>query len=109
MASKIAVQNLNLSLPNGASILHDISFEIEAGRITSLIGPSGSGKTSFLRCLNRLWEPPSASIFLDGVDIRAMTQADLRRRRADAEHVFAAPTVPASNTYPWIRSVSPNC
>jgi ABC-type methionine transport system ATPase subunit len=77
---KIAVNNLCLSLPNGVSILEAVSFDIPAGRITSLIGPSGSGKSSFLRCLNRLWEPPPGSVFLDGADITAINVLALRRR-----------------------------
>jgi ABC-type methionine transport system ATPase subunit len=80
VAPKIAVNNLHLSLPNGASILEAISLDIPAGRITSLIGPSGSGKSSFLRCLNRLWEPPPGSVFLDGTDITALNVLALRRR-----------------------------
>ncbi len=80
MSPKIVVQNLNLSLRNDRPILHDISFEIAAGKITSLIGPSGSGKSTLLRCLNRLWEPPPDTIFLAGTDITTMDVLALRRR-----------------------------
>ncbi|MCB2167684.1 MAG: ATP-binding cassette domain-containing protein [Deltaproteobacteria bacterium] len=78
--NKFIIQQLSLKLPNGATILHDISLEIPAGRITAVIGPSGSGKSSLLRCLNRLWEPPPGSIFIDGGDITAMDVLLLRRR-----------------------------
>ena len=57
---KIILKNLTLSLRDNAPILRNVSLEIPAGKITSLIGPSGSGKSSLLRCLNRLWEPPPA-------------------------------------------------
>lgn len=80
MLPKIAIKNLNLSLRNGAAILHDISLEIPAGKVTSLIGPSGSGKSTFLRCLNRLWEPPPGAIFLDEQDITSLDVLALRRR-----------------------------
>jgi ABC-type phosphate transport system ATPase subunit len=80
LAAKITIQNLHLALPNGASILHGISLEVLAGKVTSLIGPSGSGKSSLLRCLNRLWEPPPGSVFLDGEDITVLDVLQLRRR-----------------------------
>jgi ABC-type methionine transport system ATPase subunit len=78
--NKFIIQQLSLKLPNGATILHDISLEIPAGSVTAVIGPSGSGKSSLLRCLNRLWEPPPGSIFIDGGDITAMNVLLLRRR-----------------------------
>ena len=80
VAPKFVLQHLNLSLPNGAALLHDISLEMPAGSVTAIIGPSGSGKSSLLRCLNRLWEPPPASIFLDGRDITAVDVLRLRRQ-----------------------------
>lgn len=55
-------------------------MEVAAGRVTSLIGPSGSGKSSLLRCLNRLWEPPAGTVFLDGTDITELEVLQLRRR-----------------------------
>jgi ABC-type methionine transport system ATPase subunit len=79
-SNKFIIQRLSLKLSNGAAILHDISLEIPAGSITAVIGPSGSGKSSLLRCLNRLWEPPPGSIFIDGGDITAMNVLLLRRR-----------------------------
>lgn len=79
VSPKFVIDDLHLSLRD-VPILHDISLEISAGQITSLIGPSGSGKSSFLRCLNRLWEPPSGTIFLEGVDITSMEVLTLRRR-----------------------------
>lgn len=80
MTAKFAIEDLYLTLTNGASILHGISLEIPAGRVTSLIGPSGSGKSSLLRCLNRLWEPPPGSVFLDGSDVTSLDVLHLRRR-----------------------------
>ena len=79
-SNKFIIQRLSLKLSNGATILHDISLEIPAGSVTAVIGPSGSGKSSLLRCLNRLWEPPPGSIFIDGGDITAMDVLLLRRR-----------------------------
>ena len=80
MPSKFSIQHMNLELPGGAALLHDISLEIPSGDVTAVIGPSGSGKSSLLRCLNRLWEPPSGSVFLDGDDVTAVDVLRLRRR-----------------------------
>ncbi|GAB4430322.1 MAG: phosphate ABC transporter ATP-binding protein [Anaerolineae bacterium] len=80
MATKIAVTNLSLSLPGGGEILSGVSFDAPAGQVTSLIGPSGSGKSTLLRCLNRLWEPPAGTTFLDGSDITTLDVLALRRR-----------------------------
>lgn len=80
MSSKFAVKNLTLSLHNNPPILKDVSLEIPTGQVTTLIGPSGSGKSSLLRCLNRLWEPPPQSVFLDGTDITTLDVLALRRR-----------------------------
>ncbi len=80
MTTKIRVTNLNLSLRNSGNILANVSFDVPAGQITSLIGPSGSGKSTLLRCLNRLWEPPAGSVFLENDDITTLNVLALRRR-----------------------------
>jgi ABC-type phosphate transport system ATPase subunit len=80
MEAKINITELTLALRNNAPILQDVSVEIPAGQITSLIGPSGSGKSTLLRCLNRLWEPPAGSVFLEGTDIVTLDVLQLRRR-----------------------------
>ncbi len=78
--TKLNIEHLNLTLNTATPILIDISLEIPAGQVTSLIGPSGSGKSTLLRCLNRLWEPPAGTIFLDGADITILDVIKLRQR-----------------------------
>jgi ABC-type methionine transport system ATPase subunit len=78
--AKISISKLTLKLPHGAPILQDVSLEIPAGQVTGVIGPSGSGKSTLLRCLNRLWEPPASSVFLDGTDITTLDVLTLRRQ-----------------------------
>jgi len=80
MSDKFQLANLSLVLPNNVQILQRVSFNIPAGKITCVIGPSGSGKSTLLRCLNRLWEPPPTTVFLDGVDITTISVLELRRR-----------------------------
>jgi ATP-binding cassette subfamily B protein len=61
-------------------ILEDLSFRIAPGEHVAIVGPTGSGKTTIIRLLCRLYEPQQGRILLDGVDIRELPQALLRRR-----------------------------
>ncbi len=69
-----------LPAPESRFILRDISFRISAGEILAVTGPSGAGKSTLLRLLNRLEEPTSGTIRLDGKDTHTLVPAELRRR-----------------------------
>ena len=58
----------------------DLSLTVESGELLVLVGGSGSGKTTTLRLVNRLIEPTSGSVWIDGVDTRAEPAPLLRRR-----------------------------
>src|SRR5215471_17464257 len=64
----------------GKTILSNISFGVIARELLGIVGASGSGKSSLLRLLNRLDEPTSGTVFLDGQDYRQIAPRDLRRR-----------------------------
>src|SRR6187549_586310 len=64
----------------GPGAVNDLSMTIPAGRICVLVGPSGCGKTTSLKMVNRLIEPTSGSILLDGRDIAQEDPIALRRR-----------------------------
>ena len=57
----------------------DLNLQIPAGQITVLVGPSGCGKTTSLRMINRMVEPTSGTITIDGKDIATTPPATLRR------------------------------
>lgn len=78
--TKIEIKNLEKISDKGIQILSKINLEIPRGVIMGVIGPSGSGKSTMLRALNRLWEPPSATVFLDGHDISGLDVLALRRK-----------------------------
>ncbi len=59
--------------------LRDVTLEISAGECLALVGESGSGKTTLLRCINRLVEPDSGSVLLDGEAVTAKDPVMLRR------------------------------
>lgn len=81
---KFRIQNLTKKSESrdggGATILNGLSVDIPKGVIVGVIGPSGSGKSTLLRALNRLWEPPAGTVFLDGHDIRDLDVLSLRRK-----------------------------
>ncbi len=61
-------------------LVRDVTFSLRAGEVLGVIGPSGSGKSSLLRLLNRLDEPTSGTVYLNGLDYREIIPRDLRRR-----------------------------
>ncbi|CAM6045970.1 unnamed protein product [Sphagnum compactum] len=79
-APKISIQSLERVVELDNHILTGISVDIQAGQVVGIIGPSGSGKSTLLRAINRLWEPPGDSIFLDGEDITKLNVLMVRRR-----------------------------
>ena len=60
-------------------VIKDLNFTIEPGEKVALVGPTGAGKSSIIRLLCRLYEPSKGRILVDGIDIRDIPQADLRR------------------------------
>ena len=61
------------------TVLRDFSLDVEPGAFVSIIGRSGCGKTTTLKMINRLIEPTSGKIYLDGEDIATKDKVDLRR------------------------------
>jgi osmoprotectant transport system ATP-binding protein len=63
---------------SGAAV-DNLSLDVERGTIMALLGPSGCGKTTTLRMINRLIEPTSGTIEIDGVDVMSQSAQELRR------------------------------
>ncbi|MFE5109962.1 ATP-binding cassette domain-containing protein [Streptomyces sp. NPDC056663] len=74
----IRFEPVHKGCPGGALALNDLSFEAGSGEITVLVGPSGSGKTTSLRMINRMVEPDSGRVLLNGRNT-ATTNCELRR------------------------------
>lgn len=82
----IKVENMTKQF-NSLKAVDDVSLEIKKGEIVCLIGPSGSGKSTLLRCLNKLEEPTSGSIIIDGHDI-SDPKTDIDKARENIGMVF---------------------
>jgi osmoprotectant transport system ATP-binding protein len=65
---------------DGTVAVDSLDLDVDAGELCVLVGPSGSGKTTTMRMINRLIEPSSGRIFLDGDDVTHVDPVRLRRR-----------------------------
>ncbi|MER7703554.1 ATP-binding cassette domain-containing protein [Kitasatospora sp. NPDC097605] len=65
--------------PDGTVAVEGLDLDVPTGRTTVLVGPSGCGKTTLLRMVNRMIEPTSGRVLLDGTDVAALDPAKLRR------------------------------
>ncbi|MFJ7854691.1 ABC transporter ATP-binding protein [Peribacillus frigoritolerans] len=73
MSQTISVDHLNYSYNNGEQVLKDISFNVEAGKVTAIVGPSGSGKTTLFSLFERFYKPQEGSISIGGTSINDFT------------------------------------
>ena len=64
----IEVRDLHKSFGSN-EVLKGIDFHVDQGEVVCVIGPSGSGKSTLLRCVNRLEEPTSGTVMVEGIDI----------------------------------------
>lgn len=88
MSAFLSIRDLVHTYSNGFTALRGVSFDVEPGEFLVVIGLSGSGKSTLLRAINRLIEPTSGSIHLDGVDVAHITGPALRDHRASIGMIF---------------------
>ena len=84
----LVIEHLIKDYPTGVRGIDDLDLTIKDGEFVVLIGLSGSGKSTLLRCINRLIEPTSGRIMLDGLDITAANASDLRKIRRNIGMIF---------------------
>ena len=87
----IKVKNLVKEFRNDTDVLRaidDVSFEVNKGEVFGIIGLSGAGKSTLVRCLNRLEEPTSGTIEIDGVCINDLDKKSLLEARRSIGMIF---------------------
>jgi len=76
----IRLAGVGKTYPDGTVAVQSLDLDVPAGALVVLVGPSGCGKSTTLKMVNRLIEPSSGQIFLDGEDVMRTDAVELRRR-----------------------------
>lgn len=84
----LSIQHLSKSYKDARLVLDDVNFDVQKGEIVGLIGPSGAGKSTLIRCINRLIEPTSGSIALEGIELTHLSSSRLREQRHRIGMIF---------------------
>ena len=76
---EVEFHGINFGYTSEAPVIRDFSVKVEPGMKVAIVGPTGAGKTTLINLLMRFYEPDSGYITIDGVPIREMKRADVRR------------------------------
>lgn len=79
---EVTFQNVFFRYLTGEEVLHDVSVTARPGEVVALVGQSGAGKTSFISLIPRFYDVTGGCIAIDGIDVRQLSQRDLRRQIA---------------------------
>lgn len=79
LSGEIRFEHVWFAYKHDEYVLKDLNFTIHPGEKVALVGPTGAGKSSIIRLLCRLYEPTKGRILVNGIDIRDLPQAELRR------------------------------
>jgi subfamily B ATP-binding cassette protein MsbA len=78
VAGAIVFEDVSFGYEAGLAVLHDVSLDIRPGEIVALVGPSGAGKSTLFNLIPRFYDPTHGVVWIDGHDLRAVTQHSLR-------------------------------
>jgi subfamily B ATP-binding cassette protein MsbA len=78
----VSFNDLTFAYKQGEPVLRDISIRIPEGTVCALVGPSGAGKSTFANLVPRFYDAQAGSVTIDGIDVRDMRLAELRRNIA---------------------------
>jgi ATP-binding cassette, subfamily B, bacterial len=75
----VRLEDVCFAYDQGPEVLHDVDLDLDAGTTLALIGPTGAGKSTVAKLIARFYDPQEGRVTLDGVDLRQVRLADLRR------------------------------
>jgi len=78
----LRAENITFGYDPAEPVLHGVSLEVAAGRVTALFGPNGCGKSTLLRCMNGSLRPQSGRVVIDGNNVSAMTPREIAQQVA---------------------------
>ena len=84
----LSIRALHKAYRPGVPVLKSVDLDVGEGGLVAIIGPSGTGKSTLIRCINRLVEPSSGSIKLDGLELTTLSGGRLREARRSIGMVF---------------------
>ena len=84
----LEISNLTKVYATGTNALDGVNLVVTEPQVVAIIGSSGAGKSTLIRCINRLVEPTSGTVMLDGTDITALSRGDLRKARRRMGMIF---------------------
>jgi subfamily B ATP-binding cassette protein MsbA len=79
---RVVFEQVHFHYPEGPEVLHGISLQAKPGQMIALVGPSGAGKSTLISLIPRFYDPQRGSVQLDGIDLRHLDPAELRRHIA---------------------------
>ncbi|MHC1759695.1 MAG: ABC transporter ATP-binding protein [Negativicutes bacterium] len=82
VTGRVTFDNVTFAYNHGEPVLHNMTIDIEPGRVLAIVGPSGAGKSTVANLLPRFYDPQEGTIRIDGIDIRDVTVASLREQLA---------------------------
>ncbi|MEU8777663.1 ATP-binding cassette domain-containing protein [Streptomyces sp. NPDC048606] len=88
MSAAVEFRDVTKEFPGGARAVDGVSLSVEAGGVFGVVGHSGAGKSTLLRLVNRLEEPTSGSVLVDGRDLATLGERELRPVRRDIGMIF---------------------
>ncbi|MGL5512675.1 MAG: methionine ABC transporter ATP-binding protein [Sporomusa sp.] len=88
MITLVGLKKVYQGASGAVTALEDVSLEVKQGEIYGIIGKSGAGKSTLIRCINVLERPTAGKVIVDGQDVTALSEAELREARKSIGMIF---------------------
>ena len=79
LRGEVTCEDIEAAYPGGPPVLRHVSFSVAPGQVLAVMGPSGAGKSTLAKLLVRFMDPQGGTVRLDGIDVRDLTIATVRR------------------------------